>query len=82
MSKPRDDRQNDPFAPPLDGIINLRHPLVRLAGSIDWPFLGRRFGTVYCLGPGQPPLPTRLIAGLFTSSTCITSPARSWASAG
>ena len=65
MSKPRDDRQNDLFAPPLDGIINLRHPLVRLAGSIDWPFLGRRFGTVYCLGPGQPPLPTRLIAGLF-----------------
>lgn len=65
MSKPRDDRQDDLFAPPLDQIINLRHPLVRLAGSIDWPFLDRRFGAVCCLGPGHPPLPTRLIAGLF-----------------
>jgi IS5 family transposase len=65
MSKPRDDRQDDLFAPPLEEIINLRHPLVRLAGGIDWPFLGRRFGSVCCLGPGQPPLPTRLIAGLF-----------------
>jgi transposase, IS5 family len=65
MSKPRDDRQDDLFAPPLDQIINLRHPLVRLAGSIDWPFLDRRFGAVCCLGPGHPPLPTRLVAGLF-----------------
>ena len=65
MSKPGDDRQDDLFAPPLEEIINLRHPLVRLAGGIDWPFLGRRFGSVCCLGPGQPPLPTRLIAGLF-----------------
>jgi IS5 family transposase len=65
MSRPRDDRQDDLFAPPLDEIINLRHPLVRLAGSIDWPFLGRRFGAVCCTGPGQPPLPTRLVAGLF-----------------
>ncbi len=31
MSKPRDDRQDDLFRPPLDHIINLRHPLVRLA---------------------------------------------------
>ncbi len=65
MSRPRDDRQDDLFAPPLDEIINLRHPLVRLSQVIEWPHLGRRFGTVCSLGPGQPPLPTRLIAGLF-----------------
>jgi IS5 family transposase len=65
MSKPRDDRQNDLFRPALDQIINLGHPLVRLAGEIDWEFLAGRFGSVCQQGPGQPPLPTRLVAGLF-----------------
>lgn len=65
MSKPRDDRQNDLFRPALDQIINLGHPLVRLAGEIDWKFLADRFGSVCHEGRGQPPLPTRLVAGLF-----------------
>jgi transposase, IS5 family len=65
MSKPRDDRQNDLFRPALDQIVNLGHPLVRLAGEIDWEFLAGRFGSVCHEGPGQPPLPTRLVAGLF-----------------
>jgi transposase, IS5 family len=65
MSQPRDDRQDDLFRPPLEEIINLRHPLVRLAGEIDWDFLARRFSSVCRVGPGQPPLPTRLVAGLF-----------------
>ena len=65
MSKPRDDRQNDLFRPQLDQIINLRHPLVRLAQEIDWEFLARRFGAMCSAGPGQPPLPTRLMAGLL-----------------
>jgi transposase, IS5 family len=65
MSKPRDDRQDDLFRPPLDQIIDLRHPLVRLASEIGWAFLAQRFGAVCRTGPGQPPLPTRLVAGLF-----------------
>jgi transposase, IS5 family len=65
MSQPRDDRQDDVFRPPLNEIINLRHPLVRLAGEIDWDFLAERFSSVCGVGPGQPPLPTRLVAGLF-----------------
>jgi transposase, IS5 family len=32
---------------------------------MGWPFLGRRFGAACTLGPGQLPLPTRLVAGLF-----------------
>ena len=60
MSQPRDDRQDDLFRPLLEEIVNLRHPLVRLAGEIDWDFLARRFSSVCRLGPGQPPLPTRL----------------------
>jgi IS5 family transposase len=32
---------------------------------IDWAFLAQRFSAVCRVGPGQPPLPTRLVAGLF-----------------
>src|SRR6201984_3555380 len=48
----------------LDAIIDLRHPLVALAGKGDWRFLETTFGEAYTDGPGQPPLPTRLMAGL------------------
>jgi IS5 family transposase len=65
MSKPRDDGQAEMFRPALEQIIDLGHPLVRLAAELDWEFLGTRFGAVYRAGPGQPPLPTRLIAGLL-----------------
>src|SRR5215813_1610221 len=34
-------------------------------GEIHWDFLARRFSSVCWVGPGQPPLPTRLVAGLF-----------------
>ncbi len=51
--------------PSLEKIINLRHPLVCLAAETDWHFLAGRFSSVCRLGPGQPPLPTRLVAGLF-----------------
>src|SRR4029077_10630329 len=65
MSKPRDERQKDLFRPALDRIIDLGHPMVRLAQEIDWGFLEQRFASVCEAGPGQPPLPARLIAGLF-----------------
>jgi IS5 family transposase len=65
MSLPRDDRQKDLFRPALEAIINMSHPLVRLAQQIDWDFLDRRFSAAHRPGPGQPPLPTRLGAGLF-----------------
>jgi hypothetical protein len=62
---PRDERQKDLFRPALDQIIDLGHPLVRLAGEIDWEFLEQRFAAVCEAGAGQPPLPARLTAGLF-----------------
>jgi IS5 family transposase len=65
MSRPRDERQKDLFRPALEQIIDMSHPLVRLAAQIDWAFLDRRFGAGFSAGPGQPPLPTRLVAGLF-----------------
>jgi len=60
----RDSGQNDLFRARLDQIVDLGHLLARLAATIDWRFLEERFGAVYSDKPGQPPLPTRLIAGL------------------
>jgi len=65
MAKPRDDRQKDLLQPALEAIIDLGHPLVRLARAIDWQFLDKRFAGVCTAGAGQPGLPTRLVAGLF-----------------
>jgi transposase, IS5 family len=49
MSQPRPD---DLFRPPLNEIINLRHPLVRLAGEIDWDFLAGRSTRAAAQGRG------------------------------
>jgi hypothetical protein len=54
VARPRDDRQKDLLRPALEEIIDLGHPLVRLAGEIDWGFLDRRFASVCTPGPGQP----------------------------
>ena len=51
MSKPRDNRQKDLLRPALDQIIDLCHPLARLAREIDWDFLDGRFSSVCRLGP-------------------------------
>jgi len=60
----RESGQNDLFRSRLDQIIDMRHALVKLAHVVDWRFVQDKFGEVYCDGPGQPPLPTRLMAGL------------------
>ena len=60
----RDNGQKDLLRSRLDQILNLAHPLVKLAGTIDWRFLEERLGEVYDDDPGRPPLPTRLMAGL------------------
>ena len=77
----RDSGQNDLFKARLDQIVDMGHPLARLAATIDWRFLEERFGAVYSDNPGQPPLPTRLMARPSISSTCTTCPTRSSARA-
>ena len=67
MAKPRDNRQKDLLRPALEDMIDLGHALVRLAQQIDWGFLDQWFSSVCTAGDGHPPLPTRLVAGLFTA---------------
>ena len=67
--KPRerqDSGQTDIFRSRLDQIINMKHAIVRMAQTIDWAYLEDGFGSVYAdsAAGGQPPLPTRLMAGL------------------
>ena len=60
----RESGQNDLFRARLDQIVDMGHPLAKLAGAIDWRFLEGRFGAAYSDKAGHPPLPTRLMAGL------------------
>jgi IS5 family transposase len=60
----RDGGQNDLFKARLDQIVDMNHPLAKLGRTVDWGFLEKSFGAVYSDGPGQPPLPTRLTAGI------------------
>ena len=65
--KPRTRRETgaqDLFRSRLDQIINLKHALVRLSKTVSWSFIEGKCGEVYADGPGMPPLPTRLMAGL------------------
>ena len=65
--RPRERRESgkqDLFRSRLDQIIDMKHALVKLGQAIDWRFLEQTFGAVYTDKPGQPPLPTRLMAGL------------------
>src|SRR6476620_9310760 len=65
--RPRERRETgeqDLFRSRLDQIIDMDHPLVALARTVDWGFLEGRFGEVYTDDPGHPPLPTRLMTGL------------------
>ena len=65
--RPRERRETgeqDLFRSRLDQIIDMNHPLAKLARTVDWGFLEGRFGEVYTDDPGHPPLPTRLMAGL------------------
>ena len=63
--------QEDLFRMRLENLIDGRHELVRLATLIDWPVFEREFGATHAEGPGQPPLPTRLMVGLTYLKHCF-----------
>jgi IS5 family transposase len=52
------------FQSRLDQIINLEHPLAKLARAIDWSVFEAEFGPCYCEGEGRPAKPIRLMVGL------------------
>lgn len=56
--------QEDLFREKLTNLINLRHPLCRLAERIPWHELNERFGALYTEKEGRPGIATRLMVGL------------------
>src|SRR5919202_5481984 len=61
--QPKAEPQEDLFRARLENLVGARHPLVRLAGLIDWRRFEAEFGALYTEG-GRPGLPTRLMVGL------------------
>ena len=43
----RESGQNDLFRARLDQIVDLGHPLAKLARAVDWRFLEDQFGAMY-----------------------------------
>jgi len=56
--------QGDLFRSRLDQILNRRHPLYRLADTIDWSVFDKDFGKLYVENVGRPGLSIRLLVGL------------------
>ena len=56
--------QGDLFRSRLDQILNRRHPLYRLADTIDWSVFDKDFGRLYVENVGRPGLSIRLLVGL------------------
>ena len=53
------------FRHPLVEMINLKHPLVKLAEVMDWDLIEKAFGSHFASSTGRPALSPRLVAGLL-----------------
>ena len=53
------------FRPRLDEQLNMKHPLIRLTGLMDWELIEQHFAGHFTSGRGRPALPARLVAGLL-----------------
>jgi len=51
------------FQARFDQLLNLDHPLIKLARQIDWETFDRKFGEHDCEDNGAPAKPTRLMVG-------------------
>jgi transposase, IS5 family len=63
-TKPDPNAPDDLFRARLSQQLDPRHPLVRLAGLLDWEGFEARFGPLYHPRVGRPGIPIRLMVGL------------------
>ena len=61
---PCENPQGELFRVELTEVINLDHPLVRLADEIDWRRFDEVFGASYSEDSGRPAISTRLMVAL------------------
>ena len=65
MTPKRTDAQPDLFDRPLFGLIDMNHPLVKLAGQFDWESLRLEVAPSFCDDNGRPGADSRVVLGLF-----------------
>ena len=58
-------KSSELFAHRLDEIINMNHPLVKLAQLIDWTVFEREWAGHFPSKKGRPATPGRMVAGLM-----------------
>jgi IS5 family transposase len=63
-TEPDPKQPDDLFRARLSQQIDVRHPLVRLAGLLEWSVFEPRFGELYHPHVGGPGIPIRLMVGL------------------
>lgn len=63
--KPSGPQTGELFRHPLVEMINLKHPLVKLADIMDWALIENAFGAHFASTTGRPALSPRLVAGLL-----------------
>lgn len=56
--------ESELFRSHFEQVIDLNHPLAKLASQIDWKAFENKFGSFYDPGFGRPGLPIRLMVGL------------------
>lgn len=64
QAKKRTQSPEDLFRNRLNQLLNDKHPLFRLANSIDWDYFVGEFGPLYVENKGRPGKPIRLLVGL------------------
>jgi hypothetical protein len=61
----------------LANLLDVSHPMVKLARGIDWHGFDEHFGAYYARGKGRPVISTRLMVSLhYLKYTKTTSPTR------
>jgi transposase, IS5 family len=61
--RPEGNSSDDLFRARLSNQLDLKHPLIRLAGLIEWESFETEFGSLYHETLGRPGKPTRLMVG-------------------
>ena len=64
MKPKRQPSPGDLFRSRLENILDLRHPLCKLAGEIDWPVFDAELGSLYSETMGRPGKDLRLMIGI------------------
>ena len=58
-------QNDDLFRARLDQLLNMNHPLIKLAGLMDWARIETTLAAHFVSERGRPALPPRLVAGLL-----------------